>query len=217
MSTARRLWSHPSHYMVHPPTPTMVTHIGHSHGHEWSTHIPFVPCQSAPIPQIRLFQTLTLNDKVKIMGKVKGQGHIVHPVSNRCTSFLFHINRTNHSWDMSNRVFDLEKTHPKFSKKIWQKRISNKIPLKSNQVISMTRQILVPSFVVIGLVVITLSCRQAYCFNQCHTRDLGSRSPIGHPVHFPRPILSLSQISNMKLKRFWREKQKSFAADELKT
>ena len=56
------------------------------------------------------------------MGEVKGQGHIVHSVSNRCTSFLFHMNRTNHSWDMSNRVFDLEKTHPKFWKKIWQKK-----------------------------------------------------------------------------------------------
>ena len=56
------------------------------------------------------------------MGEVKGEGHIVHPVSNQCTSFSFHINRTNHSWDMSNRVFDLEKTHPKFSKKIWQKK-----------------------------------------------------------------------------------------------
>ena len=39
----------------------------------------------------------------------------------------FHLNRTNHSWDMSNRVFDLEKTHPKFSKKIWQKQNSSKI------------------------------------------------------------------------------------------
>ena len=69
------------------------------------------------------------------MGEVKGQGHIVHPVSNRCTSFLFHIIQTNHSWDMSNKVFDLEKTHPKFSKKIWQKRrVSNRIPPKSNQV-----------------------------------------------------------------------------------
>ena len=38
--------------------------------------------------------------KVKVMGEVKG--HIVHPVSNRCTSFSFHINRTNHSCDMSN-------------------------------------------------------------------------------------------------------------------
>ena len=47
------------------------------------------------------------------MSEVKSQGHIVHPVSNRCTSFLFHINQTNPSWDMSNKVFDLEKTHPK--------------------------------------------------------------------------------------------------------
>ena len=79
--------------------------------------------------------------KIKVMGEVKGQGHIVHPVCNRCTSFSFHINRTNHSWDMSNRVFDLEKTHPKFSKKIWQKQVSNRIPPKCNQVISMTRGI----------------------------------------------------------------------------
>ena len=43
------------------------------------------------------------------MGEVKGQSYIVHPVSNRCTSVSFHVNRTNHSWDMSNRVFDLEK------------------------------------------------------------------------------------------------------------
>ena len=29
---------------------------------------------------------------------------------------------------------------------------------------------------------------------QCHSRDLGSRSRKGHAVHFPRPILSVSQI-----------------------
>ena len=52
------------------------------------------------------------------MGEVKGQGHILYPVSNQCTSFLFHINQTNHSWDMAKIVFDLEKTHPKFKKKI---------------------------------------------------------------------------------------------------
>ena len=56
------------------------------------------------------------------MGEVKGQDHIIHPVSNWCASFSFHINRTNHSWDMSNWVFDLEKTHPRSSKKIWQKK-----------------------------------------------------------------------------------------------
>ena len=51
------------------------------------------------------------------MGEVKGQGHIVHPVSNRCISFSFHIDWTNHSWDMSNRVFDLEKHIRNFQRK----------------------------------------------------------------------------------------------------
>ena len=37
--------------------------------------------------------------------------------------------------------------------------------------------------------------RPAFFVYQCHSRDLGSRSPKGHPVHFRRPILSLSQIS----------------------
>ena len=63
------------------------------------------------IPEIQLFRNLT---KVKVMSEVKDEGHILYPVSNRCTSFSFHINRTNHSWDMANIVFGLEKTHPKF-------------------------------------------------------------------------------------------------------
>ena len=56
--------------------------------------------------------------KVKVMSEVKGQGHILYPVSNQCTSYLFHINRTNlpEIWP----VFDLEKTHPNFLKKIRQ-------------------------------------------------------------------------------------------------
>ena len=45
------------------------------------------------------------------MGEVKSQGHIVHPLSNRCTSFSFNVNWTNHSWDMANIVFDHEKEH----------------------------------------------------------------------------------------------------------
>ena len=58
--------------------------------------------------------------KVKVMSEVKGQGHILYHVSNRRTSFSFHINQTNHSWDMAKIVFDLEKTHPKFLNKICQ-------------------------------------------------------------------------------------------------
>ena len=56
------------------------------------------------------------------MSEAKGQGHIVYPVSNRCTSFSMHINRTNHSWDMSKAVFDFQKTSPNFEKKIRQMR-----------------------------------------------------------------------------------------------
>ena len=49
--------------------------------------------------------------KAKVLSEVKCQGHISYQVSNWCTSFSFHINRTNHSWDM---MFDFEKTHPEF-------------------------------------------------------------------------------------------------------
>ena len=48
----------------------------------------------------------------KWLGKCwKGLGkYIPDPVSNLCTSDLFGVNQTNHSWDMVNRVFHLEKT-----------------------------------------------------------------------------------------------------------
>ena len=50
------------------------------------------------------------------MSEFKGQGHILYPVSNQYTSFSFHINRTNHSWDMAKIVFDLEKNTSEFFK-----------------------------------------------------------------------------------------------------
>ena len=65
------------------------------------------------IPEIELVQNLTLKHTRSMLW-------VRYPVSNRCTSFSFHINRTNHSWDMAKIVFDLEKTHPKFLKKICQ-------------------------------------------------------------------------------------------------
>ena len=48
---------------------------------------------------------------IKVMSEVKGQGHIVYPVSNPCTSFLFHINRINHYWYMFKVVWPWKKTH----------------------------------------------------------------------------------------------------------
>ena len=144
-----------------------------------------------PIPQIRLFQTLTLKlqgqvhgfgqmarpcsqpsikltfilfvshqsdinscntailkfylekSKVKVMSEVKGQGHIVHPVYNRCMSVSFHINRTNHSWGMSNSVWLWKKKNiQNFQRKFGKKTNFNKMLPKYYQVISMTREIL---------------------------------------------------------------------------
>ena len=62
--------------------------------------------------------------KVKVMGELKGQGHIIERESNQGTSLLFHLNPTNHSWDMSNSpiVFDLKK---KKIPEILKKRITN--------------------------------------------------------------------------------------------
>ena len=72
------------------------------------------------------------------MSEVKDQGHILYPVSNRCTSFSFQINRTNHSWDMAKIVCDLEKTHPKFLMKFAKITVSKKKSPKSNRVTTMT-------------------------------------------------------------------------------
>ena len=68
----------------------------------------------------RFFKFDLKTSKVNVMSEVTGQGHISCPVSNRCTYFSFHINRTNHSWDMAKIVFHLEKTHPKCLKNICQ-------------------------------------------------------------------------------------------------
>ena len=53
------------------------------------------------------------NFKVKIMGVVKGHGHVVSPASNWFTSSLLHINQTNKSWDSTISKFDLEKSKVK--------------------------------------------------------------------------------------------------------
>ena len=146
---------------------------------------------SHPIPEIRLFQTMTLNlmgvvkaqghtvgpvsyllpfhftsdkqflkyssfeidlktSKVKVMTWVKGQGHILYPISNQCISFLLPINQANHSWDMAKIVFGLEKNTSKFVRNSTKITVSNRTTPKSNQVISM-----------IKWVVLNLPCRQA--------------------------------------------------------
>ena len=44
---------------------------------------------------------------------VKGQGHTIGPVSYELTSFSFHINQTNNSWDRAILKFDIEKSKVK--------------------------------------------------------------------------------------------------------
>ena len=69
----------------------------------------FISCQSAPpflrYSKIRLWPW---NSKVKVMGVVKEQCHTVSPVSYQLTSFSFHIDQTNNSWDTAISKFDLE-------------------------------------------------------------------------------------------------------------
>ena len=81
------------------------------------------------ISEVELCRNLTLKQprsrswvrsKVKVTYCTQYPVTYLYPVSNQCTSFLFHINRTNHSCDMAKIVFELELTHPKFLMKICQ-------------------------------------------------------------------------------------------------
>ena len=77
-----------------------------------STHIPFVPCQSA-VPFLRhsiffFFKIWPWKSKVKVMVEVKVQSHKVGVTSYQLTSLSFHVNRPSHSWDTAFSKFDLE-------------------------------------------------------------------------------------------------------------
>ena len=91
---------------------------GHGWGHSsksqcgsniLSTHIPFVPCQSAlPFLTYSIFKIWPWNSKVKVMGEVTVQSHNVGLTSYRLTSLLFHVNWLSHSWNTASSKFDLE-------------------------------------------------------------------------------------------------------------
>ena len=84
---------------------------GHGWGHSsksqcgsniLSTHIPFVPCQSAlPFLKYSIFKIWPWKSRVKVMGEVTIQSHNVGLTSYRLTSLLFHVNRPSHSWVMT--------------------------------------------------------------------------------------------------------------------
>ena len=70
-----------------------------------STHILFVPCQSAlPFLGYSFFKIWPWNSEVKVIG----QCHIVGPKSYRLRSLSFHVNRPSHSWDTTPSKFHLE-------------------------------------------------------------------------------------------------------------
>ena len=96
------------------------------------------------------------------MDEVKGQGHKVNPVSNQCTSFFVssQSNQPFKIWPIE--CFTLKNTFEILEKKNWPPppKVAYRIPPKLNQVVSMTRGILLLSFVATGRVVLTLLYRK---------------------------------------------------------
>ena len=84
---------------------------GHGWGHSsksqgrsniLSTHIPFVPCQSAlPFLRYSILKIWPWKSRVKVMGEVTIQSYNVGLTSYRLTSLWFHVNRPSHSWVMN--------------------------------------------------------------------------------------------------------------------
>ena len=74
-----------------------------------STHIPFVPCQSAlPFLRYCIFIIWPWKSKVNVMGEGKVESHNMGPTFYRLTSLSFHVNRPSHSWNTTFWKFDLE-------------------------------------------------------------------------------------------------------------
>ena len=74
-----------------------------------STHIPFVPCQSAlPLLGYSYFKIWRWKFKVKVIREVKVESRNVGPTFSRLTSLSFHVNRASHYWVTTFSKFDLE-------------------------------------------------------------------------------------------------------------
>ena len=116
-------WSHPGHYLVDPYTWSW-SPIGHGHGHEWHTAIPFVQCQSTlPFWDTAISKSGHENpwsrscvwSKVKLMFELQNSKVKVKPIDyicglefNRYVCFSFCGNRTTFGWDIGNSIFDLK-------------------------------------------------------------------------------------------------------------
>ena len=169
------------------------------------THILFVPCQSAaPLLRYSNFRLWPWNSKVKVIGVAKRQCRTVGLVSYQLTSFSFHINQTNNSWDRAISKFDLETSKVKVMSEVKGQGdilypVSNRCTSfsfhinRTNHSWDMAKIVFDlekthPKFLT-KFAKITLYRADKHIYaNRCHSRDLGSRSWKGHPVHFPRPI-----------------------------
>ena len=96
-------WSHPSHYLVDP------YHWSHLRPGVQSICLLFVSWQSDHFwLRYRKFHIWPWKFKVKVMAKVKPDGHIWALEFNRYVCFSFRGNRTIFGWDIANSIFDLE-------------------------------------------------------------------------------------------------------------
>ena len=82
------------------------------------------------------------------MSEVKGQCHILYPVSNRCT-FFFVSYQSDQPFLRYGKIVWPWKTHPKVKKNA-KITVFNKTAPKSHQIMTMTRAIKLPCFVVMS-------------------------------------------------------------------
>ena len=115
------------------------------------------------------------------------------------------INWINHSQDIANQVFQLEKPHLQFYiKKNRPNNVSNRMSAKQSNhkhdYMDMT----------------TMFCNDMSGSLACRQRQFCSSTPQpwhwvkvkkSHPIHISRPTFALSQICKVKLKWFWCERQ----------
>ena len=90
---------------------------GHGQGQTWCSHLRgwvqllFVSWQLDHFsPRYSKFHMWPWKSKVKIMAKVKSDGHICGLEFNWYVYFLFHGNQTIFGWDIANSTFDFEKS-----------------------------------------------------------------------------------------------------------
>ena len=104
-------WKSKVHVMVEV---NVESHTSHHGSNILSTHIPFIPSQSAiPFLRYSIFRLCPWKCKVMVMVEVKVENHKLVVIFYQLTSLLFHVNRPSHSWDTAFSKFDLKNPRPR--------------------------------------------------------------------------------------------------------